>query len=135
MHYVELIAIFAVLQYVFFIERTGRARMKSGLKAPAIFGDESFERMYRVQMNTLELLVAFLPALFLTGKYWPPYLAVGLGVVYLAGRFIYWRMYLREPLKRGVGYMMSMFPTLILLFLAFVGVARSPIQSWLNATN
>jgi glutathione S-transferase len=125
MQYVELVAIVAVLQFFAFGALTGRARRVSGLKAPAITGHEGFERMYRVQMNTLETLVAFLPALFLAAKYWFNPLVAGLGVVYLIGRHIYWRAYVSDPSKRGLGFMISMLPTLFLLVLAFVGCILS----------
>ena len=122
MQYVELVAVIAVIQFVFFGALTGRARGQSGLKAPAVTGHEGFERMYRVQMNTLELLIAFLPVLFLAAKYWPTSLVAGLGVVYLIGRLIYWRAYVSDPSKRGIGFMLSMFPTLFLAILALVGI-------------
>jgi len=35
------------------------------VKAPAVSGHEMFERVYRVQMNTLELMVLLLPGLYL----------------------------------------------------------------------
>jgi glutathione S-transferase len=122
MHYVELVAVIAVVQFFMFGALTGRARRDSGLKAPAVTGHEGFERMYRVQMNTLETLVAFLPALFLAGKYWSPLLVAGLGAVYLIGRHLYWRAYVTDPSKRGLGFMLSMFATLFLLLLALVGI-------------
>ncbi len=59
MQYVELVAVLAVVQYLAFGALAGQARRVSGLKAPAVTGDVGFERMYRVQMNTLETLVAF----------------------------------------------------------------------------
>ncbi len=127
MQYVELVAIIAVLQFFFFGAMTGRARRQSGLKAPAITGDEGFERMYRVQINTLETLVAFLPALFLAGKYWSAGLVAGIGAIYILGRFIYWRAYVAEPSKRGVGFMMSMLPTFALIILALAGIGMSLI--------
>jgi len=122
MKYVELVAIIAVLQFLSFGALTGRARRQSGLTAPAITGHEGFERMYRVQMNTLELLIAFLPSLFLAAMYWPAYLVAGLGVVYVIGRFTYWRAYVSEPSTRGVGFMMSMLPTVFLAILALLGI-------------
>ena len=127
MPYVELIAILAVLQFLFFGAMTGRARIKSGLKAPAIAGHEGFERMYRVQMNTLESLVAFIPALFIASNYWSALLVSGLGAVYLVGRFIYWRAYVSAPEKRGIGFMISMIPILFLIMLSLVGVVISLI--------
>ncbi len=125
MHYVELVAIIAVCQYLFFGAITGKARSVSGLKAPAVTGHEGFERMYRVQMNTLELLIAFLPALFLAGKYWLSSIVASLGLVYIVGRFIYWRVYVSSPPRRAIGFMLSFAPTLILLVLALVGIVLS----------
>jgi glutathione S-transferase len=121
MQYVELVAVFAVVQYLAFGALTARARAKSGLKAPIMTGHAGFERMYRVQMNTLETLVAFLPALFLAARYWPAYLVAGLGVIYLIARLIYWRAYVRDPSKRALGFMLSIFPTVGLCLLALVG--------------
>ena len=125
MQYVELVAVIAVLQFISFGALTGRARRLSGLKAPAITGHEGFERMYRVQMNTLELLIALLPALFVAVHYWPTALVAGLGVVYLIGRHIYWRAYVSDPSKRGIGFMLSMLPILFLLIMALVGIILS----------
>ena len=125
MQYVELVAVIAVFQFIFFGALTGRARVQSGLKAPAVTGHEGFERMYRVQVNTLELLIAFLPLLFLAAKYWPASLVAGLGVVYLVGRLTYWRAYVSDPSKRGIGFMMSMLPTLLLAIMALVGIILS----------
>ncbi len=122
MPYVELIAILAVIQYLAFGVLTGQARRESGLKAPTMIGHDGFERMYRVQMNTLETLVAFLPALLIAGKYLPHSLIAGLGVVYLIGRTIYWRNYVKDPSTRSLGFALSMFPTLALVALAAVGI-------------
>ena len=121
MHYVELVALVAILQYLAFGALAGNARQKSGLKAPAVSGHEGFERMYRVQMNTLETLVAFLPALFLSAQYAPAIFVAGLGVIYLIGRTIYWRSYVESPAKRGLGFMLSIIPTFALIVVAIVG--------------
>jgi glutathione S-transferase len=78
MQYVELVGILAVAQYLAFGALAGQARRVSGLKAPAVTGHVGFERMYRVQMNTLETLIAFLPALFLAARYWPAYVVLSI---------------------------------------------------------
>jgi uncharacterized MAPEG superfamily protein len=129
MQYVELVAIIAVLQFFFFGAMTGNARRLSGLKAPAMTGDEGFERMYRVQMNTLETLIVFLPALMLAGKYWSPQLIASIGMVYIIGRFIYWRAYVTAPEKRGLGFMLSFLPTITLIVLALIGIILSLIST------
>ncbi len=119
---VELVAILAVVQFLIFGALTGRARGSSGLKAPAVTGHESFERIYRVQMNTLELLVAFLPSLLLAARYWPAIPVACVGAVYLVGRHFYWRAYVKDPGSRAMGFALSMLPTLLLALAALVGV-------------
>ena len=121
MNHVDLVAILAIAQMVFFAVLVGRARGRYGVKAPAVTGHEMFERAYRVQMNTLELMVAFLPALYIAAKYWPQAWVAGAGAVYLVGRFIYWRSYTSAPGSRGVGFGLSMLPVLALLVAALVG--------------
>ncbi len=124
MNYVELVAILAVIQFVFFGVLVGRARGRYGVKAPAVTGNEMFERTYRVQMNTLELMVALLPALFIAAKYWPQsYVAIA-GAVYLVGRLIYWRSYTAAPASRALGFGLSMLPILALLVGALAGIVR-----------
>ncbi len=121
MAYVELLGMLAVLQFFFFSFMTGITRGKSGLKAPAVTGDEGFERIYRVQVNTLEMLAAFLPALFIAGNHWSPMVVSILGLIYLIGRFIYWRAYITNPDTRRLGFMLSMLPTLALIVMAICG--------------
>jgi glutathione S-transferase len=126
MPYVELIAALAIAQYLYFGALTGRARRDSGLRAPAITGHEGFEKMYRVQMNTLETMVAFLPALFLAAHHWPALLVAALGAVYLVGRHLYWRGYVSStPSNRGKGFALAIAPTIMLLVLAIVGIVIS----------
>ena len=62
----ELIALITVLvaaEYFFLAIMVGKARSDCGIAAPAIVGDEKFERVFRVQQNTLEQLIIFFPAL------------------------------------------------------------------------
>jgi glutathione S-transferase len=121
LNYIDIVAVIAVLQLIFFSVLVGRARDQYDVSAPAVIGHEIFERVYRVQMNTLELLVAFLPAIFLAGKYWPQTAVAGLGAVYVLGRFIYWRAYMNAPKSRGLGFGLSALPVLVLLLAALVG--------------
>ena len=46
----------------------GRARETYGIKAPATVGHEVFERYYRVQTNTVEMMLIFLPVLWIAAK-------------------------------------------------------------------
>jgi uncharacterized MAPEG superfamily protein len=121
MHYVEIVAMLVVVQYLFFTTLVGRARGRYGVKAPVVTGHEGFERVYRVQMNTLELMVALLPSLFVAARFWPAEWVAGIGAVYLVGRLIYWRAYVAAPAGRGLGFGLSMLPVLALLLMALAG--------------
>ena len=124
MNYVDLVAVLAIAQLILFGVLVGRARGRYSVKAPAVSGHEMFERAYRVQMNTLELMVAFLPALYIAAKYWPqPYVAA-LGTVYLVGRLIYWRSYTVAPASRGLGFALSMIPVMALLIGSLAALLR-----------
>jgi glutathione S-transferase len=122
MHFVALVGVLALLQYLVFGMLVGRARGKYGVKAPAIAGHEVFERYFRVQQNTLELLVVFLPALWLFALYASAMWAAILGVVYLVGRVLYFRGYVADPAKREIGFGLSFLPILGLVLGALVGV-------------
>ncbi len=124
MGWVELVTVLALLQFVFFGAMVGRARGKYGIRAPAVSGNEMFERYYRVQMNTLEQLALFLPALWLGAQHMDTQWAAALGAVYLVGRALYFRGYIADPAKRELGFSLTIFPSTILLVAAFVGVAR-----------
>ncbi|MCX7277788.1 MAG: MAPEG family protein [Burkholderiales bacterium] len=127
MAWVDLVAVLALVQFVFFAALVGQARTKYGVKAPAISGHPMFERLYRVQMNTLEMLLIYLPSLYMAARYWSPLLVAGVGVVYVLGRFVYWRAYAQDPAKRAVGYAISVAPTLILLGGAGLGALRATL--------
>ena len=65
MELIAMVAALALIEYLIFSYRTGQARGKYSVEAPAVTGHPIFERYYRVQMNTLEQLIVFLPGLFL----------------------------------------------------------------------
>jgi glutathione S-transferase len=110
-----IISLLAVIQFVVFGAFVGAARGRSGLKAPAVTGDEQFERYFRVHYNTLEQLVAFLPGLWAFGMLINVPTAAGLGLVYLVGRLVYFRAYVADPATRGIGMFLSAMPGYILL--------------------
>lgn len=122
MHLVALVGLLALLQYLVFGMLVGRARGKYGVKAPAITGHEVFERYFRVQQNTLELLVVFLPALWLFALYVSATWAAILGATYLVGRVLYLRSYVADPAKREIGFGLSFLPIVALVIGALIGV-------------
>jgi uncharacterized MAPEG superfamily protein len=121
MPYTDIVTALALLQFVWFGMQVAQARGKHGVKAPAITGNEIFERYFRVHQNTLELLIAFIPGLYLFNHYFNPLWGAGLGVVYLIGRQVYAASYVKDPTSRSAGFGLSMLPTLILILAGLVG--------------
>ncbi len=121
MAWVEIVTALALLQYITLGFKVGQARGKYDVKAPAVTGAEGFERAYRVQMNTLELMVMFIPALWMAAQHVAPSIAAGIGVIYLIGRILYARAYVADPAKRGPGFILSLGPTMVLVIIALVG--------------
>src|ERR1700683_3951483 len=115
MAYIDIVTALALLQFVYFGFQVGGARTKYQVKAPAVTGNEIFERHFRVQQNTLELLILFVPGLYLFSHYFNPLWGAALGVVYLIGRQIYAASYVKDPSSRSAGYGLSALPTLILI--------------------
>ncbi|HET7203931.1 MAG TPA: MAPEG family protein [Steroidobacteraceae bacterium] len=122
MDYVAIVSLLALLQYVAFGMAVGHARGKYGVKAPSVTGHEVFERYFRVQQNTLELIVVLLPALWLFAQYVDANWAAGLGVVYLVGRSVYFFRYVRDPAQRELGFALTALPIVALLVGALIGV-------------
>jgi len=125
MAYVDIVTALAVLQYLIFGFKVGSARERYGVRAPAVTGHEIFERRFRVQQNTLEQLIAFLPGLYLFAHYWQPVWGAAIGVVYLAGRELYSAAYVRDPAKRGAGFGLSFLAVAALVLGGLCGAVRT----------
>jgi uncharacterized MAPEG superfamily protein len=121
MTWIILVSLLALAQYLWFGMLVGRARGRYGVTAPAVTGHPMFERYYRVQMNTLELLVLLLPSLGFASLYVPPLWPALLGVLYLIGRQLYLSAYVSDPPKRELGFTLSMVPIVVLLLIGIVG--------------
>jgi len=128
MAYVDIVTALALLQFVVFGFKVGRARARYGVKAPAVTGNETFERYFRVQQNTLEQLIVFLPGLYLFSNYFRPQVAAVLGAIYLIGREIYAFTYVKDPAKRDIGFGMTFLPTVILVVGGLFGAVRTLVQ-------
>lgn len=121
MDLVNFVAALAVLQFIVFSFLVGRARVEHKVEAPAVQGNEQFERVFRVQMNTMEQLICFIPALLLANVYWSDIFVALVGVVYLVGRVIYRQTYIADPSTRSVGFLLTIVPTFVLLIAAIIG--------------
>ena len=104
MAWVQLVALLALFEYMGFGAAVGNARTRYGIKAPAITGNDDFERVFRVQMNTLEWLPIFLPSLWLFAIYISDPVAAAIGLLWIAGRALYMTGYSQAANKRGRGF-------------------------------
>jgi uncharacterized MAPEG superfamily protein len=124
----------ALIQYIMFAVKVGNARVKYGVKAPAMAGHAMFERAQRVQLNTLEQLIVFVPAIFsyawlADSLDWPgSEIAAGLGVIYLIGRHLYARAYVQDPQKRSIGFLLTFMPSALLIAGALLCVLLTVIR-------
>src|SRR5690349_11233073 len=103
-HFTSLVTCLALLFYFLTSVQVAKARGRYGIKAPAISGDPDFERIFRVQMNTLEWLPIFLPSLWLFAIYISDAIAAIIGLVWIAGRIVYMIGYTRSVPQRGPGF-------------------------------
>src|SRR5712672_3825870 len=103
-HFTALVTCLAILFYFFTSIQVSKARTTFGIKAPAISGNSDFERVFRVQMNTLEWLPIFLPSLWLFAVYISDPIAAVLGAVWIAGWVLYMTGYSEAAAKRGRGF-------------------------------
>lgn len=121
--YIALITLLTVVLMIVTAMLVGKARGTHGVKAPATTGHPDFERAYRVQANTLEAAVAFLPALWIAGSYSSANIAAVLGAVWLLGRVLYVTGYLKAAEKRGLGFMIAFLALAGLVGLGVWGIA------------
>ncbi len=120
-----LMTLLAVLWYVVTGIQVGRMRTRCQVRAPATTGDPAFERAFRVQMNELEQLVAFLPAMWICATFGDPRLAAAACAVWLAGRIVYALGYWAQARRRHLGFAISTFALAITWVAALAGVVRA----------
>ena len=124
-HLPAIVVLLTVLLQFGTMWAAGHARGKYGIKAPAVTGHPAFERALRVQMNTLEATVMFLPSLWLAVQYGFPLWGGLAGLVWVLGRVWYAVAYLQDAARRGPGYLVSSAGWALTLLLGVTGLARA----------
>ena len=110
-----LALVLALLVYFALSVNVGRARATWNVPAPQAGGHPEFDKRYRVQMNTLEQLALLLPAVIVGAPVLGDLVTAGLTAVWSVGRILYARAYFADPAKRGPGFGLTLFPSLIML--------------------
>jgi glutathione S-transferase len=120
--YPALITCLALLVYVWTFAAAARARATYKVQAPAVTGHPDFERFLRVQMNTVEQLVLFLPSLWIFSLFLSQRIGAVLGLIWVIGRIVYNLGYYSAAEKRGPGFGISIVASLLLLIGGLIGV-------------
>jgi len=129
----ELLSAAVTVLSILFVFYTGilvaRMRGAHGVAAPAVTGHPKFECAYRVQVNTLEQFVMFLPLLWLATAYFKalPWLPAVFGLIWIIGRILYMNGYMAAPEKRSTGFLITSLGTAGLLVLSVWGI----VQAWI----
>ena len=121
---VELVVIVtgvALLQVFWFAFQVGQQRSKHGINAPAISGAPEFERAFRAHQNTVELLVIFIPAMWMFAQFVRADVAAGIGVIFIVGRQIYRGAYMADPKSRSAGFGIGAVCIVVLIVGSLIG--------------
>ena len=124
MVWVSAVVLLAVLQYFVVGMLVGRARVWYGVAAPACTGHPKFERWFRVHQNSLEMLMAFIPAIWLYGWWVSPTWAVAIGLVFVGARILYTAEYVADPKSRVIGAGLSFLTVIVLIVGGIIGCIR-----------
>src|ERR1700760_2071669 len=125
MVWVDIVTLLALVQFFLFAAAVSRARMRYGVHAPATTGHATFARDFRIHQNTLELLVLFLPSMWLAVRYFFPTYVAAIGVLFLIGRAWYFFVYVGDPGKRAWSAALSFLPIFIFWIIAAFGIVRA----------
>jgi glutathione S-transferase len=121
----SFITTFTLILYFVLTANVGRARAKYKVPVPSTSGDPDFERVFRVQQNTLEQLILFLPSLWLFSLFVSPIWGAGLGALWIIGRILYAWGYYQAAEKRVLGFGINSLSILALLLGSLVGIIRT----------
>ncbi len=122
--YTGLAQLGIVMVAIFFMIRVGSTRKKLGVVSPATSGNETWECLSRVHMNTIEQMVLFVPLMWLAAVLGNDVWAGGAGALWIVGRLVYSHLYIKRPASRGPGVMMTF--AALLTVLVIVGMDLVP---------
>ena len=125
MEYVAIVTALALLVYMYMAFQVGAGRGKYNVEAPAVSGNPTWERLYRVQTNTVEQFVVFLPALWIFAYLGNPVWAAGIGSVFVIGRVIYMISYVKDPARRTLGFVVGFLANVVLVIGVLVQAVRA----------
>jgi glutathione S-transferase len=120
-----LVTMISLFIFFWMAMRVGKARRAHDIKAPAHDGPEDFLRVIRVYENTHEMLVLYLPALWLCALTISDFWTAIIGIFFPIGRIIYALGYYQAADKRGRGFMIGFMATIALMIGATIGLLHA----------
>ncbi len=128
MEYAVIVIMVALIQYEYFATITGTSRSKHGVHPPKTTGNETWERLFRIQQNTLEQLIVFVPGVVAFAWFVSPKWVIVPGVAFIAGRQLYSWSYLKDPKGRGPGFAMTFLSNAALVIGSLIGAVMSAVK-------
>ena len=122
LHLTAWVTLASLVVYIWMAYKVVEARVKHNVPAPAMDGPLAFQSAMRVQVNTLEQIAIFLPALWLCAVYLGDSWAAAGGLLWIVGRIVYALGYYQAPSKREIGFGMTFFASVALMIGAAVGL-------------
>ena len=126
--YVILLILLALAQFIWFTGKTGFMRGKYKVDAPKCSGDETWERLFRVQQNTMEQIIIYIPGMLAFAHFVSPTWVLLPGVLYLIGRQLYSHLYVKDPASRGPGMILTFFSNIALVLGSLIGLGLSMMK-------
>jgi glutathione S-transferase len=127
--YPSLVTILSLLLYWGFVLMVGSARGKYKVPAPQTSGNPDFERVMRVQQNTAEQLLIFVPALWIFCTVLSATWGSAVGGIWILGRIVYAVGYSKAANKRGPGFAITALASLGLVLGSLVGIVLALIRA------
>jgi glutathione S-transferase len=121
-YYTPIVTLFAVAVYFFMATQVAVARGRFDVKHPATTGHPDFERIFRAHINTLEWMPTFLVPLWICAFYFSDRGAAAVGLVWVAGRILYFFGYSKAVEKRIPGFFIQSMAWILLMIGAIAGI-------------
>lgn len=108
MQWTAWVTLAALAVYFWTALNVAKARVAYKVPAPAMDGPLPFQCAVRVQANTVEQIVLFLPVLWMCAYFLGDQWAAAGGALWSVGRIVYAIGYYRAPAKRHIGFLLTM---------------------------
>ncbi|KAL4631158.1 leukotriene C4 synthase isoform X1 [Arapaima gigas] len=129
---VAAVSVLGVLEQAYFSLQVVYARRKYSVSPPATSGPPEFERVFRAQMNSSEYFPIFIVLLWVSGAFFSQVTTAVLGLLYLYGRYKYFKGYTESAYGRLAPLYFSTNVLWVLIGLSSLGVFNVTVKLYLG---